>query len=206
MRYGALVATVLASLVAVTVPSQAQRRTIVGQDQDVVLLPADASITIVRSLAGRLTVSAHEGGRVLIVLLDEGPQPDGSVDRAYRVELEQSFPRDYVWDGAGTLEEYEHLGDRRANALGLVLPQGRVFLTRRPAEQGVPVPEAIATFTFTGHSSRTTRGLAAEVEEQMLSLTPGRTLRPGAPPLPGSPDADVRIVPGRPGGSEQPVP
>jgi hypothetical protein len=197
MKNGVLVATAVASLVAFTVPSEAQRRTIVGQDQDVVLLPAGASITIVRTVAGRITVSPHDGGRVLIVLLDEGPQPDGSVDRAYRFELEQSFPREYVWDGAGTLEEYERLGERRASALGLVLPQGRIFFptTLAPAEHGVPVPDAIATFKSTARSWRQTRGPAAQVEAEMLSQAPGSGPRMDVGVIPpGMPSGGVRLT------------
>jgi TonB family protein len=186
---------------------RAQGRTIQVRDGDIVLMPTDATITIARGTPGHVKLTAHQEGRLLVVLLDEGPRPDGIVDRYYRFELPQPFLPQYVGEGPGTFEEYETLGNQRGlRRYGIVLPQGRIYLTSSsPAGSGGAVPEHVAAFQFGGSSSGRVRATFEGAEQEALRdvATPGIRSRvelgtTGAPvggvtaaPMP--PDGPVRV-------------
>ncbi|HWP99186.1 MAG TPA: energy transducer TonB [Vicinamibacterales bacterium] len=188
--------------------ASAQRRAIQVQDGDLVLLPRGATVTIVQSAEGHLRLSLRRDGRLLVVLLDEGPAPDGIVDLAPRFDLLQPFPPEYLWDGPATFEQYEDVGGltRRASVFGFVTPHGRILVTGRlsPSDERF-LPEHVVAVPSTGHSSRRTRASFAEAEREILSgqppgvqarleIAPGATVeRGGAAPGPGAAGTPIRV-------------
>ena len=187
--------------------ARAQARAIQARDGDIVMVPADATITVARAVPGRIKVAVHEQGRVLVVLLDQGPQPDGIVDSFYRFDLPLlAYPPEYAFDGAGTFEEYDMLGNQRGlKSYGLVLPQGRVLIrSSSTAPQAGAVPEHIAAFQFKGHSSRTVRATFDDAEREALTGVSPTGIQArvqlgvssgsgGLAGAPTSPDAPVRV-------------
>lgn len=208
IRPGVLSATVVFVLTCHPAFARAQSRVIQARDGDLVQVPTEATITVVRSMPGHIKVAAHEQGRILIVLLDEGPQPDGIVDWFYRYEMaQQPYPPDYLFDGAGAFEEYETLGHQRGTRnYGIVLPQGRIWLVSfgtafRPA---AVAPEHIAAFQFKGGGSRRVRATFADAEREALTGASSTGIQSrlefgAAAPAGGivvtapSPDAPVRV-------------
>ncbi len=207
------VTCVLAAVVAfpsLTAEAQTQHRTVQARDGDLVLLPPDATITIARSTTGVIKVAAHQEGRLLVVLIDEGPNPDGSVDAYHRFELKEPFPDVYAWHGEGAIEEYESVGRQRApRTVGIVLPQGRILVTSGPQiPRELPVREFVAVIRSGASSSRLKlRGTFSDVEQEALtgvtrdgirtslqvgtsSLSGGVTVSPAQPP---SDDAPLRV-------------
>src|SRR5687768_16482152 len=91
----------------------AQSRTVQARDGDIILVPTDATITVARGIAGHIRVTAPHQGLVLVVMVDEGPNPDGIVDFFHRFDLTQPLPPQYLLDGPGTYEEYQMLGQQR---------------------------------------------------------------------------------------------
>ncbi len=193
-----------------SLPAHAQGRMIQAKDGDVVMVPGAGTVTVARPLTGHLKLIPHEQGRLLVVLLDEGPQVDGTVDLVYRFSvIQQPFPARYAWEGPGTVEEYEQLGARRGlRGYGLVLPEGRILLRwHGPAAASTAFPEHVAAFQISGHGSGRVRASFEQAEREALTLaavssaeqeaSPGSsavapTTGVGAPPGPRA-DAPVRV-------------
>lgn len=152
--------------------AHAQGRVIQAQDGDVVMVPAAGTITVARPVTGHMKLIPHEQGRVLVVLLDEGPQVDGVVDLVYRFNaIQQPVPAEYAMEGPGTVEEYEQVGAQRgARSYGLVLPQGRILLRQHgPFPSDLAWPEHIAAWQFSGHGFSRTRATFEEAERFALT-------------------------------------
>lgn len=207
------VACVLAALFAsasLALEAQTQHRTVQARDGDVVLLPPDATITVVRSTAGVIKVAPHKEGHLLVVLIDEGPNPDGYVEAYHRFELKEAFPERFAWHGEGSVEEYESIGRQKApRTIGLVMPQGRIILTSGPQiPRELPVREYAAVYRMGASSFRQQlRGTFVDVEQDAIagvsrdgvratlqmttsSVPGGVTVSPSQPP---SADAPVRV-------------
>jgi TonB family protein len=152
--------------------AHAQGRVIQAQDGDLVMMPAAGTITVARPLTGHMKLIPHEQGRLLVVLLDEGPQVDGVVDLVYRFNvIQQPVPAEYAMEGPGTFEEYEQVGARRGvRSYGLVLPQGRILLRQHgPFPPDLAWPEHIAALQFSGHGFSRVRATYEEAERSALA-------------------------------------
>jgi TonB family protein len=203
MRRNVFFWTVLGCLLSLAMwpDAQVQRRTIDARDGDIILLPTDATITLARGTPGHVKITSHEAGRVLVVMLDEGPKPDGVVDMFHRFDLPAPFPEQYVWEGPGTIEEFESVGKQRGiGSTGVVIPKGRIyFASGSPAASKLPVPEHIAIVRYTGSSSGRVRGSYAEIEEQALTGRSGTGIRSQvALGVMGNPAGGVKGVPSPP--------
>ncbi len=202
-----LTALVVFSIAVDPAAARAQGRSIQARDGDVVLVPTDATITVARANTGHIKVVAHDQGRTLIVLLDTGVQPDGIVDWFYRFNLTEPYPPEYHFDGAGTYEEYEILGNHRAGrSSGVVLPQGRIYLSSiGSAARATAFPEHIAAFEYKGSGSRSVRATFDDAEREALTggastgVQSSVELRVGGAPAggvsvtPAPPDGPVRV-------------
>ena len=174
--------------------AHAQGRSIQARDGDLIVLPADATVTVVRGVSGHVRVASHQENHLLVVLVDEGPQPDGIVDSAYRFELSQPFPAQHVFDGVATVEEYEIIGHQRGGrAFGIVLPHGRILLSSGgPASRWGPFLEHVSALQYGRSSFSKVRETFDNAERQAVSgSTPGGiqagvTLVPGAVSQPPS--------------------
>ena len=185
--------------------ARAQARTIEARDGDVVLLPKDATITVARATAGRIRVAADPQGLTLVVLIDEGPQPDGIVDVSHRFELLHPVLPQYLGEANGSFEEFDLIGKHRGpGRMGIALPGGRILLT--PYAASLPeaaLPAHIAALQFKGRGSRPGRATFDDAERDALagfsgaprmhlgvsvSGVPGAATSPPAPP-----DGPVRV-------------
>jgi TonB family protein len=187
----------------------AQARAVQARDGDIILVPADATITVARGIAGHIRVTAPQQGQLLVVMVDEGPNPDGIVDFFHRFDLTQPLPPQYLFDGPGTYEEYQMLGQQRVMPrYGIVLPQGRIFLVSgSPAPATGAVPEHIAALEFRGSSSRKVRATFDDAEREALGGPSSTGMRAsvqmgvvgvpggivGMATAPSPPDAPVRV-------------
>lgn len=192
-----LLSAIVVFLAGFPADAAAQARTIQARDGDIVLVPTDATVTLVRAMPGHLRVTAHEQGRVLVVLLDEGAQPDGIVDRFYRFELLQPYPPEYVFDGAGTFEEYAVHGNKQgATRYGIVIPQGRIHVASgSPAAQSGAVPDHFAAFQSRGMSSRRVRATFDDAEREALTGVSPTGIQSRVELGISAPAGGVRVVP-----------
>lgn len=198
-----LSAVVLLAIVSHSTDAGAQGRSIQVRDGDIVLVPTDATITIARAAPGHVKVISHQQGRILVVLLDQGPTVDGIVDYYYRFELPQPFLPEYAGEGPGSVEYYDVLGnrERRMRSYGIVLPHGRVYLrSMGPVVQSAAIPEHVATFEIKGTSFGPARATFEDAERQALRGTgvPRMDFGAGAPVAgvglsQAAPDGPVRV-------------
>ena len=161
-------------LLAAVGSARAQGRAIQAQDGDVVLLPKDATINVVRSLSGRIRVAVDATSLIVAVLIDEGPNPDGIADFAHRFQLDQPFPAQLLADGPGTIEEYESFGAHRSpRQVAVVGPAGRILFQSGPPgmhpRPGAIVPEHVAAFHVTGSSWRPSRDTLDDAQRDALA-------------------------------------
>ncbi len=173
--------------------ARAQGRAIQARDGDIVLVPTDATITVARAVPGYMKIIAHNEGRLLVVLLDEGLNPDGIVDSYYRFDLPQPYDPAHAGEGAGSFEHYDVVGDQSAlRSYGLVLPHGRIFLkSSSPVRASAAVPENIATVQFRGVVSGRLRETFADAEQRALRGTGAPSAAVSVAPV--TPDAPVRV-------------
>jgi TonB family protein len=145
-------------------------RTIRARDGDTVLLPGDATITLVRTVEGRIKLASHGDGKLLILLIDEGLTADGRVDVYHRFELREPFAAQYLWDGPGSVEEHEGFGAQRGRqATVVVIPAGRILLLPGHGWKEAPVGDTLATFHYTGSGSQRVSASFAEAEQAAIT-------------------------------------
>ena len=195
--------TVIVCAIASDVRSaSAQGRAVQARDGDIVLVPPDATIIVGRSTPGRIRVSSHQGGYLLVVVVDEGSQPDGIADVSHRFQLLQPYLPQYVYDGQGTFEEFETVGPRRAGrSYGIGIPQGRILLASGMAGQsGTPFPEHIVAFAYKSAGSQRGRVTIDEAERAAVqgigvtaSVNMVTSVAGGATQPPPPPDGPVRV-------------
>lgn len=107
-------------------------RQIVLSTGDVVFVGPGTDARIVLRREADLRIAATPDGREAVVLVDEQQgtlAPDGLVDRAYRFELAEALPPQYLYRGIATVEEVHAIEDgrmRRGPKATFVTPVSRL--------------------------------------------------------------------------------
>jgi len=107
-------------------------RQIILTTGDVIFVGSGTDARLVLRREADLRIAITPDGREAIVLVDQQTKtsaPDGLVDRAYRFELQEEFPAQYLYRGTAVIEELHEISDgsmRRPSRLTFVTPLARL--------------------------------------------------------------------------------
>ena len=201
-------------------PGVPQRQTIDARHGDLVIVPPNADVKVVRRGEAQVRAIFEAAQRSLVLLVDyvdwDGHEPDNRVDVSYRFyNVEGEWPLGRRWDGRAVVEDYQLLGGAvtSAHGLGLRTAGGLVQLLSgvnpRSADLFAQRP-AMATLSYKG-GGRTSAGALpfdqAEAREAEVTIrTAERLAQSGAAGGSGVTFLVNGVAAGSPSGSPSPYP